>query len=281
MSIDARVVLHGLHFGECPRWHDGRLWLSDMHGGRVLAVDGAGRATTIAELPAQPAGLGWRPDGTLLVVSMTDRRLLRLRAGGFELVADLAPLASFHCNDMVVDRHGRAYVGTFGFDLDAGQPFRCGEILLVEPNGAVRVVADDARFPNGMVLAPDGRTLIVAESMGPALRAYDVAGDGSLSNGRAWAPLTDVVPDGICLDAEGAVWVASPVGSEVVRVLPGGRITARVGVSNHAFACMLGGAERRTLFALTADDSNPEYCRTHASGALEAIEVDVPGAGLP
>jgi sugar lactone lactonase YvrE len=279
--MTTRVVLRGLHFGECPRWRDGRLWLSDMHGRRVLAVDTAGRVTTIAELPTQPAGLGWTPDGTLLVVSMTDRRLLRLRASGWELVADLAPLATFHCNDMVVDPRGRAYVGTFGFDLDGGAPFRCGEILLVEPDGAARLVADDARFPNGMVLVPDGRTLIVAESMGPALRAYDVAGDGSLANGRTWAALTDVVPDGICLDAEGAVWIASPVGSEVVRVLPGGRIALRVSVSNHAFACMLGGADRRTLFVLTADSSNPEYCRTHASGALEAIEVDVPGAGLP
>jgi len=279
--VTRRVVLEGLHFGECPRWHDGRLWVSDMHGHRVLAVDAAGRAATIAELPSQPAGLGWAPDGSLLVVSMTDRRLLRLRAGRWELVADLAPLASFHCNDMVVDPRGRAYVGTFGFDLDGGEPFRCGELLLVEPDGAARVVADDVRFPNGMVLVPDGRTLIVAESMGPALRAYDVVEDGSLANGRTWAALTDVVPDGICLDAEGAVWIASPVGSEVVRVLPDGRIAARIAVSNHAFACMLGGADRRTLFVLTADNSSPGYCRTHAAGVLEAIDVDVPGAGLP
>jgi sugar lactone lactonase YvrE len=132
-----------------------------------------------------------------------------------------------------------------------------------------------------MVITPDGHTLIVAESMGPALRAHDLGPDGSLGSPRPWAELSDVVPDGICLDAEGAVWIASPVGSEVVRVLAGGRVTDRVAVSNHAFACMLGGPERRTMFALTADNSNPAYCRAHASGRIETFPVDVPGAGLP
>jgi sugar lactone lactonase YvrE len=163
------------------------------------------------------------------------------------------------------------------FDLDGGEAYRPGEIILVEPDGAARVAADGIRFPNGMVLTPDGRTLIVGESMGPALRAYDVAPDGALSNGRTWAALTDAVPDGICLDAEGAVWVASPIAPEVVRVREGGAIDRRVAVSNHAFACMLGGADRRTLFVLTADNSMPE----HSSGRIETIAVDVPGAGRP
>lgn len=277
----AAVLAAGLHFPECPRWRDGRLWFSDMHGHRVMTADESGRLDTVVTLETQPAGLGWAPDGALLVVSMLDRRLLRLDGGRWRTVADLSALASFRCNDMVVDATGRAYIGTFGFDLDGGQAYRPGEIVLVEPDGAARLAADGIRFPNGMVLAPGGRTLIVGESMGPALRAYDVAPDGSLSRGRTWAQLTDAVPDGICLDAEGAVWVASPIAHEVVRVREGGEVERRITVSNHAFACMLGGADRRTLFVLTADNSMPEHCRTHASGRIETVRVDVPGTGRP
>ena len=276
-----RVLVEGLHFPECPRWHEGRLWFSDMHGHRVMRAELTGRSEVVAQLSSPPAGLGWTPEGQLLAVSMVDRRLLRLDGTQWTVVADLARLASFHCNDMVVDARGRACVGTFGFDFEGGAPFKLGEIILVDPSGAARVVADDARFPNGMVLTPDGRTLIVAESMGPAVRAYDVAADGSLSNGRTWAELSDVVPDGICLDAEGAIWVANAIATEVVRVLSGGTVTQRVAVSNHAFACMLGGPDRRTMFVLTADNSNPEYCRTRATGKIETFVVDVPGAGLP
>jgi sugar lactone lactonase YvrE len=280
-ASDSEILVTGLHFGECPRWHEGWLWLSDMHGHRVLRVDPAGRLETMAELSGSPAGLGWGRDGRLLVVSMTDRRLLRLVDREWSLVADLSALATFDCNDMVVDGEGRAYVGTFGFDLHGGAPAVPGQIILVEPGRAARLVAEDARFPNGMVLTPDGRTLIVAESLGLTLRAYDVAGDGTLGRPRAWAELPGIVPDGICLDAEGAVWVASPLGKELVRVREGGAITDRVALSNHAFACMLGGPDRRTMFALTADDSVPAYCRAHASGRVEVFHVDVPGAGLP
>jgi sugar lactone lactonase YvrE len=278
--MEPRILLDGLHFPECPRWRDGRLWFSDMHGHCVMNVDLAGRSEVVAQLSTQPAGLGWMPDGRLLAVSMRDRRLLRLNGARWEIVADLAGLASFQCNDLVVDGQGRAYLGTFGFDLDGGEPFAPGEIILVEPDGAARVLAK-ARFPNGMVITPDGRTLIAAESMGPALRAYDVAQDGTLLNGRSWAELSDAVPDGICLDAEGAVWIANVIGREVVRVAAGGTITQRVAVSNHTFACMLGGADRRTMFVLTADNSNPEYCRAQATGRIEMFAVEIPGAGLP
>lgn len=279
--MTSTILAERLHFPECPRWRDDRLWFSDMHGHRVMTVDETGRLDTVATLDTQPAGLGWTPDGRLLAVSMVDRRLLRLDGGRWDVVADLSALASFRCNDMVVDEHGRAYIGTFGFDLDGGEAYRPGEIIRVEPDGAARVAADGIRFPNGMVLTPDGRTLIVGESMGPALRAYDVAPDGALSKGRTWAALTDAVPDGICLDVEGAVWVASPIAPEVVRVREGGAIDRRVAVSNHAFACMLGGADRRTLFVLTADNSMPEHCRAHRSGRIETFAVDAPGAGRP
>jgi sugar lactone lactonase YvrE len=252
-----------------------------MHGQCVMTVDPAGHTEVVARLPTQPAGLGWTPEGRLLVVSMVDRRLLALEGGRWVVVADLAGLASFRSNDMVVDGRGRAYVGSFGFDLDGGAPFAPGEIVLVEPDGGARVVADGLRFPNGMVITPDGRTLVVGESMGPALQAYEIRPDGSLAGPRLWAELSDVVPDGICLDAEGAIWVASPIAPEVVHVAEGGRIIRRVALSNRAFACMLGGEDRRTLFALTADNSNPEYCREHATGRIEVFAVDVPGAGLP
>jgi sugar lactone lactonase YvrE len=276
------VLLAGLAFGEGPRWRDGRLWFSDMHDGKVLAVDLSGRVETIVEVPQAPSGLGWLPDGRLLVVSMQDRRLLRLDPDGLHEVADLSQLATHHCNDMVVDAKGRAYVGNFGFDLHAEQPqFRKAEIVLVEPDGNARVVADDLAFPNGTVITPDGRTLVVGESFGARLTAFDVAEDGSLSNRRVWAKLEAAVPDGICLDAEGAIWVASPLSSEVLRVHEGGRVSARVPVSTQAFACMLGAADRRTLFICTALESKPAPSRATRSGRIEMVRVEVPGAGLP
>jgi sugar lactone lactonase YvrE len=252
-----------------------------MQGGCVMTVDPGGRSAVVASFAGQPAGLGWTPGGRLLCVSMVDCRLLALGARGWETVADLTGLAGFRCNDLVVDAQGRAYVGTFGFDLDGGAPYAPGEIILVEPDGRARVVARDLRFQNGMVITPDGGTLIVGESMGPALCAFTRAADGSLGPSREWATLTDALPDGICLDAAGCVWVASPIAPELVRVAEGGRILARVALSNHAFACMLGGPDRRTMFACTADNSGPAYCREHAAGRIETFTADVPGAGLP
>lgn len=276
------VLLDGLAFPEGPRWHDGRLYVSDMHDQRVLAVDSDGRAETVVRVPNDPSGLGWLPDGRLLVVSMRDRRLLRLDPDGLAEVADLSSLARFHCNDMLVDARGRAYVGNFGFDLHVEKPDFCKtEMVLVEPDGRARVVADDLSFPNGTVLTPDGRTLVVGESFGARLTAFDVAEDGSLSGRRVFAKLEGAVPDGICLDAEGAVWVASPVSAEVLRVHEGGRVSARIPVATQAFACMLGGADRRTLFVCTAAHSDPAVCRAERTGRIETVRVDVPGAGLP
>ncbi len=276
------MLLDGLVFPEGPRWHDGRLFFSDMHDRRVLATDLAGRVETVLRLPGEPSGLGWLPDGRLLVVSMEDRRLLRLDPGGPVELADLSQLASYHCNDMVVDTLGRAYIGNFGFDLHAEKPeFRKAEIVLVEPDGRARVVADDLAFPNGSVITPDGRTLVVGESFAARLTAFDVGKDGSLSNRRVWAKLEKAVPDGICLDAEGAIWVASPVSAEVLRVHEGGRVSARIPVATQAFACMLGGEDRRTLFVCTAEESNPARCREKRAGRIETLRVEVPGAGLP
>jgi sugar lactone lactonase YvrE len=278
---ETRTLVDGLRFPEGPRWHDGRFWFSDMHSGVVLAVDDSGRSEVIVEVAGEPSGLGWLPDGRLLVVSMQDRRLLRLDPDGLSEVADLSALASYHCNDMVVDAAGRAYVGNFGFDLHAGESPAPANLVLVHPDGRNEVAAPDLHFPNGVVITPDGRSLIVGETFGGRLTAFDVAADGTLSGRRVWAQLDGAVPDGICLDAEGAIWVASPVGKGgVMRVLEGGEITDRIAVEHEAFACMLGGRDRRTLYICTAPDSNPEKTGDRG-GRIEVVEVAVPGAGLP
>jgi len=275
------VLLDSLYFPEGPRWHDGRLVFSDMHGHRVVALGLDGNAETVVEVPAAPSGLGWLPDGRLLVVSMEDRRLLRLDPDGLAEVADLSGIAAFHCNDMVVDAQGRAYVGNFGFDLHVGAPPRPAVIALVLPNGATRIAADEMLFPNGTVITPDGRTLIVGESFAARLTAFDIEADGSLRNRRVWATLDGAVPDGICLDAEGAIWVASPLSAEVLRVREGGAVTDRIRVEKQAFACMLGGPRRRHLFICTATSGDPAVALEKRDGRIEVVEVDVPGAGLP
>ncbi len=277
----ATVLVDGLRFPEGPRWHEGRLWCSDQHDRRVLAVSTDGAVETIVEVPQFPSGLGWLPDGRLLIVSMHDRRLLRLDPGGLTEVADLSALATWHCNDMVVDSVGRAYIGNFGFDLDGHAPPSTTVIMRVDPDGSVRVAADEIRFPNGTVITPDGRTMIVGESYGGCLTAFDVDIDGALSNRRLWARLRGSVPDGICLDAEGAIWSACPLTGRVLRVREGGEVTDEVRVSRKgAYACMLGGADRRTLFVCAADASDPAATSVRRA-AIETCEVEIPGAGLP
>jgi sugar lactone lactonase YvrE len=280
VSLRPEVLLDQLRFPEGPRWHEGRLWFSDMHAQQVIAVDPEGKAETVLETPHDPSGLGWLPDGRLLVVSMQDRRLLRLDPGGLVEAADLSSIATYHCNDMVVDAHGRAYVGNFGFDLHAGAPPTPADLALVHPDGRVEVAAAGLRFPNGSVLTPDGGTLVVGESTGACLTAFDVAEDGRLHGRREWARLERAVPDGICLDAEGAIWVASPIGHQVLRVREGGEVTHRIAVEREAFACMLGGADARTLFLCTAASSDPTQTHTR-SGRIEFVRVEVPRAGLP
>ena len=291
MTLQTRVLLEGLDFPEAPRWHDDRLWFSDMQAQRVMAVDLEGKAEVIAEVPGQPSGLGWLPDGRLLVVSMTERRLLRLDAEGLTEVTDLSGLASGNCNDMVVDKLGRAYIGNFGDDLGGGQ-FSPAQIIIVTPEGDARVVADGMYFPNGTVITPDSSTLIIAETFGSRLTAFDIESNGSLSGRRVWAQLSEeatgrgnsfaelrskpegiIIPDGMCLDADGAIWVANPLGKEILHVREGGEVTDRIELSSGVTACMLGGPDRRTLF-ITAP--GPQ-----SSGTIETVEVAVPGAGLP
>lgn len=278
----SEVVVDGLRFGEGPRWHEGRLWFSDMHEGVVLAMTPAGELETICTVPGEPSGLGWLPDGRLLVVSMQDRKLLRQEADGELLVhADLGSLARFHCNDMVVAEDGTAWVGNFGFDLHARAPFRNTELIRVDPTGHATIAAEELGFPNGTVITPDGRTLIIAESFAGQLSAFDIEADRSLSRRRVWAKLPEGrVPDGICLDAEGGIWVASPMGDVCLRLLEGGEITDVVELDRGAFACMLGDEDRRTLYICTAGDSDP--AKSHArSGRIERVRVTAAGVGRP
>ena len=278
--MQARVLFSGGAFLEGPRWRAGKLWFSDMHGGEIMTVDMDGNTESVARVPQRPSGLGWLPDGRMLAVSMTDRKLLRMESGGFVEHADLSGMAPHECNDMVVDRQGRAYVGHFGFDHFSRADFRPASLIAVETDGSARVVADGLRFPNGTVISDDGRTLIVGESYGRRLTAFDVEGDGSLSNRRLWADI-GMAPDGICLDEEGCVWVASPTERALVRVREGGGIASRIEVGRKAIACMLGGPDRRTLFALTAETTQPDKALQLRSASIEAVTVAVPGAGLP
>ena len=279
------ILLDGLCFPEGPRWRDGLLWFSDMHDDAVMTVDLNGQAEVVLRVNGQPSGLGWLPDGRMLVVSMTDHRLLLADPNGARTYADLSEFAEHHLNDMVVDEHGVVYVGNFGFDLER---YLAGEVkaiatrlIMVAPDGSARKVGGPLWFPNGTVISPDGRTLIVGESFGSRLTAFDIEDDGTLTNQRVWAELHDGHPDGLSLDAEGAVWTSSPGSKAVFRIAEGGVILDKIEVEHQSFACMLGGPDGKTLFVLTAKGTARERCRDARAGRIEMVQVDVPRAGLP
>jgi sugar lactone lactonase YvrE len=278
---ELRPLLQGLVFPEGPRWHEGKLWFSDMHAHQVRTVDLDGRAEDVVEVPTWPSGLGWLPDGALLIVSMTDRKLLRYSSGELKTHADISQLASCYCNDMVVDGRGRAYVGNFGFDFFAGSAQKPAELVLVEQDGSARIAATGLDFPNGSVITSDGKTLIVGESLGHRLTAFHVEDDGSLINQSTWAELGDAVPDGIALDAENGLWVASPLSRELLYVEQGGKIAQRIKCDSMPIACALGGPSRKTLFVLLADSINPNECRAKKSARIDVMDVPVSGAGWP
>lgn len=274
-------IATGLAFAEAPRWHDGALWFSDFYLQQVLRVVPGQAPEVVIQVPGQPSGLGWLPDGRLLVVSMTDHKLLRLDADGLRVAADLAPFTTAHCNDMVVDRQGRAYIGNFGFDMMNRATPKPTVLLLATPDGSVRPVADDLLFPNGCVITPDEQTLIVAETFGKRLTAFDIAADGSLARRRVWAELGEASPDGICLDAEGAVWVASPPTGEFLRVREGGSVAERIAAPAQAIACMLGGADGRTLFMVSGRVAKAPRALAERNARIDAVQVAVPAAGWP
>ncbi|MDF1722250.1 MAG: SMP-30/gluconolactonase/LRE family protein [Minwuia sp.] len=282
MTRTLTTLLDGLQFGEGPRWRDGKLWFSDFYAHRVQTIDLDGNVNHVTDVAGQPSGLGFDTEGRLLIVSMLDRLLLRLEPDGSKtVVADLSDRVSAPCNDMVVDARGRAYVGNFGFERHKGEEPAMTSIWRVDPNGSVHRAADDLFFPNGTVITPDGKTMIIGETFGNRLTAFDIAADGSLSGKRLFANTPGCFPDGICLDSEGAIWVADPRGKRVVRVFDGGRIAEEIPLGDRgAYACMLGGPKGQHLFVITNQDSGPDIAG-QGLGRIEVVEVEVPGAGLP
>lgn len=277
------LLVDGVDFGEGPRWHDGRLWYSDFHQASVYTVDADGtRTAVLSDLPDRPSGLGWLPDGSLLVVSMTERKLLRqTETGDLVVHADLSDLASWHCNDMVVSAEGFAYVGNFGFDLESRASFQTAELILVRPDGSAEVAANEMAFPNGSVITPDGSTLIVGESFSGGYVAFTIQSDGTLSDRRRWADIPGTAPDGCTLDHAGGIWFSDALGSQVIRVEEGGEVTHTVATPQPTFACMLGGDDGRTLHALCAPGSHPDETAGKGLGAIHTMRVDHPRAGRP
>ena len=274
-----RTLLGGRAFLEGPRWHDGALYVSDMHAHEVLRVATDGAVDVLARLDAAPSGLGWLPDGSMLIVSMDDRRILRRGDdGSLTQHADLSELASHAINDMVVDGAGHAFVSQFGCDLFGGEVPKPAPLLRVDPDGSAHEVTDGLRFANGMVVTADGRTLVVAESAGRCLTAFSLAPDGALSDRRLWADLPETdYPDGIGIDAEDAIWVSGPASDRFMRVRVGGEVTDIVETrGRHAIACALGGDDGRTLFCCTSTTvGEPDKSRATRGAQIETVVVPV------
>jgi sugar lactone lactonase YvrE len=288
-TLTAEPFVSGLFFGECPRWHDGRLWYSDFFDHAVLSVSPDGERRVEVDFDGEPAGLGWLPDGRLLINSRLDRVIYRREPDGTIVEhGDLKPFATWHANDMVVASNGQAYAGNFGFDLDGlsdgtvkPSAIAPASLIRVDPDGTSSEAASELQFPNGAVITDDGATLIIAESYGGRLSAFDRGPDGALTDRRQWAALAGIAPDGICLCADGSVWVANALAAECVRVAEGGEVLERVTTSRNCYACMLGDDDRRTLYLVTAVDSNASVARASRNGAIEKVRTTVPGAGLP
>ena len=271
-----------IQFPEGPRWHDGRLWISDMFGDRVLAIGESGEAEEIVAVPGHPSGLGWLPDGTLLIVGMAQRSILRLDPDGLHVHADLTDHVGGLPNDMFVDNQGRAYVGNLGYDFFAGESPKPANLLMVTPDGAIREVATDLAFPNGMALTADGTTLIVAETQGHRLSAFTVQADGSLTDRRVFAQLSeDKGPDGIALDTDGNVWVSSAFTGEFLLVAEGGEILDQLKLEAFTQACAFGGADLRTLYLMEALTTLEDFALGKAKGRIETVRVATPGVACP
>lgn len=276
-----QTIRTGLSFAEGARWHDSKLWFSDLYTFQVETIDLTGHSEIVARVLQRPSGLGFMPDGTPLVVSMLDRQLLAVNAdGSTRLVADLREVAAGPCNDMVVDGHGRAYVGNFGYNKNDGEAPKLTRVIRVDPDGSIHQTGSAVSFPNGMVITPDAKHLIVAETFAHRLSMFDVDSNGGLSKHRFFAEIEGCNPDGIALDAEGAVWIADPAGKRVLRVFEGGRIDREITfeAGRGAYTCVLGGRERRTLYIVTNTSSGPQMAERR-DGCIETVEVDVPGAG--
>ncbi len=276
---DPQILMTGIGLGESPRWRDNRLWFADWLAQEVIAVDLEGNSDVVVGMETFPFSFDWLPDGRLLILSGGDGLLLRREPDG-SLVphADLTNFSEFPWNEIVVDGRGNAYVNSIGFDFPEGE-FAPGIVALVTPDGSARQVADGVAFPNGMAVTPDNATLILAESYGNKLTAFDIDDDGGLSHRRVWADLDDGFPDGICLDAEGAVWYGDVPNTRCVRVREGGEVLQTVNLDRGCFACMLGGAAGSTLFMLAAKWGDP--ASEERTGQVLTVEAPAPRAGWP
>jgi len=279
---EPQILMTGIAFGESPRWHDGRLWFADWEAEELIAVDLEGHSEVVMPVASFPFCIDWLPDGRLLIVSARDRALLRREPDGtLATHADLSALSEHPWNDIVVDGRGNAYVGNIGFDFQAGEPAP-GILALVAPDGSARQVADGVAFPNGVAITPDDSTLILAESYASRLTAFDIAADGGLSNRRVWADLDGGAPDGICLDADGAVWYGDVPNQRCVRVREGGEVVQTIELDRGCFACMLGGADGRTLFLVTrAWGGTGGMAGGERTGQILTVEAPAPHAGRP
>ena len=306
---ELKKLTGGLYFGEGPRWHENKLWFSDFYSHKVMTLDENNSLETVCEVPSQPSGLGWLPNGDLLIVSMLDRKILRFSEGSISVHADLSEYVTHKCNDMVVGRDGTAYVGNFGMG-DAGESLNSTHVMIVKSDGTVLKGPDNLLFPNGTVITEDGKNLIIAETLGAKLTSFDIEDNGELTNRKLWArtsPLFSLliikflssmgfdlskvdfskysknlhVPDGICLDEKNGIWIASPTTKAIVRIEKGGNITDTINTPKGAFACMLGGKERKTLYVIISNSSDPQEAQASPEGEIHSIEVEIPGAGKP
>ena len=275
---EPQMLITGIAFGESPRWHDGRLWFADWGAQELIAVDLEGRSEVVVHLPSFPFCVDWLPDGRLLIVSARDRLLLRREPdGSLATHADLSGLSDYPWNEIVVDGRGNAYVNNIGFEFPCGA-FAPGTVALLTPDGSVRQVADGVAFPNGMAVTPDNSTLIVAESYANKLTAFDIVEDGGLSNRRVWADLGDGVPDGLCLDAEGAVWYADVPNKRCVRVREGGEVLQTIDLDRGCFACMLGGPDGKTLFLVAQEWRGMESAADEEERTGQILTAPAPAA---
>ena len=306
---ELKKLTGGLYFGEGPRWHENKLWFSDFYSHKVMTLDENNSLETVCEVPSQPSGLGWLPNGDLLIVSMLDRKILKFSEGSISVHADLSEYVEHKCNDMVVSRDGTAYVGNFGMG-DAGESMNSTHLMIVKSDGTVLKGPDNLLFPNGTVITEDGKKLIVAETLGAKLTSFDIEDNGELINRKLWArtsPLFSLliikflsllgfdlskvdfskysknlhVPDGICLDEKNGIWIASPTSKAVVRIEKGGNITDIISTPKGAFACMLGGKDRKTLYVIISNSSDPEEAQASPEGEIHSIGVEIPGVGKP
>ena len=306
---ELKKLTGGLYFGEGPRWHENKLWFSDFYSHKVMTLDENNSLEAVCEVPSQPSGLGWLPNGDLLIVSMLDRKILKFSEGSISVHADLSEYVAHKCNDMVVSRDGTAYVGNFGMG-DAGESLNSTHLMIIKSDGTVLKGPDNLLFPNGTVITEDGKNLIIAETLGAKLTSFDIEDNGELTNRKLWArtsPLFSLliikslsslgfdlskidfskysknlhVPDGICLDEKNGIWIASPTTKAVVRIEKGGNITDKINTPKGAFACMLGGKERKTLYVIISNSSDPEEAQASPEGEIHSIEVEIPGVGKP